>query len=268
MRARVLGVPIDPLTMRDAVERIVQRAAEPGSRPAYVLKPYVEFFGRRAGLDAQEIFEGAWLCLADGVAIQWAAAYAQRTSHRAVDLVRSLAEIVLRPKSVTAVIPERTAGITFTLALLEACRDRGLGVFLIGSPKAGSVEVTAQHLVGRVPGLHVVGTAPGRVDAPSEAATLERLRRAAPDVILVGLGFPLQERLMARLAERLEHGVLIGEGGSFDFREFGGRIRRAPPLLRRLGLEWLWRLAREPSRLRRQLEIPRFVMAVQRQARR
>jgi N-acetylglucosaminyldiphosphoundecaprenol N-acetyl-beta-D-mannosaminyltransferase len=73
---------------------------------------------------------------------------------------------------------------------------------------------------------------------------------------------------MARLAGRLEHGVLIGEGGSFDFRELGGRIRRAPPGLRRVGLEWLWRLGREPRRLRRQLAIPRFVVAVHRQARR
>jgi N-acetylglucosaminyldiphosphoundecaprenol N-acetyl-beta-D-mannosaminyltransferase len=76
----------------------------------------------------------------------------------------------------------------------------------------------------------------------------------------------VQERLMARLAPRLDHGVLIGEGGSFDFRELGGGIRRAPVPWRRLGLEWAWRLLREPWRLRRQLAIPRFVLAVQREA--
>jgi N-acetylglucosaminyldiphosphoundecaprenol N-acetyl-beta-D-mannosaminyltransferase len=182
--------------------------------------------------------------------------------------VRSLAEIVLRPRSVATVIPERTAGVTFTLALLERCRARGLGVFLIGSPKASSIDHTATHLEGLFPGLRVVGTAPGRIDPRTEARTVEALRRATPDIVLVGLGFPLQERLMARLAGRLEHGVLIGEGGSFDFRELGGRIRRAPPLLRGLGLEWFWRLGREPTRLRRQLAIPRFVAAVQRQTER
>ena len=268
MRVRVLGVPIDPLTMADAVQRIVDRAAAPRSLPAYVLKPYVEFFGPRAGTGSREIFEGAWLSLADGVAIQWAAAYGRRERHGAADLVRSLADIVLRPQSVTGVIPERTAGVTFTLALLERCRVRGLAVFLIGSPKANSIGHTAKHLEGLFPGLRLVGTAPGRTDATSQASTVEALRHACPDVILVGLGFPLQERLMARLADRLEHGVLIGEGGSFDFRDLGGRIRRAPSLLRRLGLEWLWRLSREPSRLRRQLAIPRFVAAVHRQERR
>jgi len=268
VRVRVLGVPIDPLTMGDAVERIAQRAAEPGSRPVYVLKPYVEFFGSRAGAGLGEIFEGAWLSLADGVAVQWAAAYDRLPHHRTVDLVRSLAGIVLRPGSVAAVVPERTAGVTFTLSLLEECRERGLRVFLIGSPKANPIATTAQHLEGLLPGLRLVGTAPGRIDGGSEAVLVDGLRRAAPDVILVGLGFPLQERLMARLAGRLEHGVLIGEGGSFDFRELGGRIRRAPPGLRRVGLEWLWRLGREPRRLRRQLAIPRFVVAVHRQARR
>jgi len=81
------------------------------------------------------------------------------------------------------------------------------------------------------------------------------------------LGFPAQERLMAWLAPRLEHGVLVGEGGSFDFRELGGGIRRAPAVVRRIGLEWLWRLLREPWRLRRQLAIPQFILEIHRRAR-
>jgi N-acetylglucosaminyldiphosphoundecaprenol N-acetyl-beta-D-mannosaminyltransferase len=112
-----------------------------------------------------------------------------------------------------------------------------------------------------------VGTAPGRVDPAGDPALVAELRRCRPDLILVGVGFPAQERLMARLSPQLGHGVLIGEGGSFDFREMGGGIRRAPGPLRRLGLEWLWRLVREPRRLGRQLAIPRFVLAVQREAR-
>jgi exopolysaccharide biosynthesis WecB/TagA/CpsF family protein len=266
-RLRVLGVPVDPLPVAEAVRRITDRAADPLSAPAYVVKPYVEFFGGRADPAVREIFEGAWLSLADGVAVQWAAAYARRRRHRPADLLLSLAAIALRPRSVTAVVPERVAGVSLTLRLLEACRARGLGVFLVGSPKHHPIAHTARHLEGALPGLRVVGTAPGHVDAAAEALLLAELRRLRPDLILVGLGFPTQERLMARLAPRLEHGVLIGEGGSFDFRELGGGIRRAPAPVRRLGLEWLWRLLREPSRLRRQLAIPQFVVLVQRRAR-
>jgi exopolysaccharide biosynthesis WecB/TagA/CpsF family protein len=268
VRPRVLGVAIDPLTVSEAVDRIVERAALPGSPPAYVLKPYVEFFGPRATRAVRDIFEGAWLSLADGVAVQWAAAYDRRLGHGTLDLVRSLAAIVLRPRSVTTVIPERVAGATLTLALLRAARDGGLGVFLIGSPKHNSIAHTAHHLEGSIPGLRVVGTAPGRVDPGGDGALLAELRRCRPDLILVGVGFPAQERVMARLCPQLGHGVLIGEGGSFDFREMGGGIRRAPAPVRRLGLEWLWRLGREPRRLGRQLAIPRFVLAVQREARR
>lgn len=267
-RVRVLGVPVDPLTVPEAVARIIDRAADPESRPAYVVKPYVEFFGRRADPAVRSILVGAWLSLADGVAIQWAAAYAGQGRHRAVDLLRSLAAIVLRPVSVAAVVPERVAGVTLTLALLEASRDRGLGVFLVGSPKRNPITGTARHLEAILPGLRVLGTAPGRVDPESDRRLLAELTRLRPDLILVGLGFPAQERLMARLAPRLEHGVLVGEGGSFDFRELGGGIRRAPQVVRRIGLEWLWRLLREPWRLRRQLAIPAFILEIHRGARR
>ncbi|HYA00354.1 MAG TPA: WecB/TagA/CpsF family glycosyltransferase [Candidatus Binatia bacterium] len=265
MRVRVLGVPIDPLTVDEAVERIAERAGDPDSLPAYVVKPYVEFFGRRATAAVRSVFEGAWLCLADGVAVQWAAAYRARPRHRIRDLASSLAGIVLRPSSVTAVVPERVAGVSFTLALLRRCRERDLGVFLVGSPKHNPITRTAGHLEGLFPGLRVVGTAPGRADRVARADLADILIRSRPDIVLVGMGFPLQERLMAWLVPRLQHGILIGEGGSFDFRELGGGIRRAPAPLRRLGLEWLWRLGREPHRLGRQLAIPRFVLEVHRE---
>jgi exopolysaccharide biosynthesis WecB/TagA/CpsF family protein len=266
-RLRVLGVPVDPLTVPEAVARITARAADPESPPAYVIKPYVEFFGRRADPGVRSILAAAWLSLADGVAIQWAATYAGRERHRALDLLSSLVAIVLRPASVAAVVPERVAGVTLTLALLEASRDRGLGVFLVGSPKHNPIADTARHLEAILPGLRVLGTAPGRLDLESDERLFAELSRLRPDLILVGLGFPAQERLMARLAPRLQHGVLVGEGGSFDFRELGGGIRRAPAVVRRIGLEWLWRLLREPWRLRRQLAIPQFIFEIHRRAR-
>jgi N-acetylglucosaminyldiphosphoundecaprenol N-acetyl-beta-D-mannosaminyltransferase len=265
-RPRILGAPIDPLTIAEAVDRIAERAAQPRSGAVFVLKPYVEFFGPRATPEVREAFASAWLSLADGVALQWATAYAQRRRHQPVDLLVSLAAIVLRPASVATVVPERVAGVTFTLALLDRCRQRGLGVFLIGSPKRRSIEQTARHLEQILPGLRIVGTAPGRLGGEGEGKILEALRRLRPDVVLVGLGFPLQEQFMLRAAESLEHGVLIGEGGSFDFRELGGTLARAPGWVRRAGLEWLWRLAREPRRAVRQAAIPGFVLRVHREA--
>lgn len=268
MRLTVLGIPVDALTVDAAIDAIVARAADPGSSAAYVVKPYVEFFGARATPEVRAVLAGAWLSLPDGVALQWAAAYERRAAHRPRDLVASLASIVLRPSSVEAAVPERFAGATFTAALLERCDERGLAVFLVGSPKHHPIEVTAAHLAALHPGLRLVGMAPGRTDPAARDHLLGRLRDARPDVVLIGAGFPRQELLMAGLVGRLAHGVLIGEGGTFDFREFGGGVRRAPAAVRRAGLEWLWRLGREPSRVRRQLAIPGFIRAVHAQAQR
>ena len=89
----------------------------------------------------------------------------------------------------------------------------------------------------------------GRVDAAWYASLVEDLSRAEPDLILIGMSFPLQEQVMATIQPSLPHGVMIGEGGSFDYRQFGGMVRRAPRPLRAVGLEWLWRLSQEPRRL-------------------
>ncbi len=265
-RPRILGAPVDPLTIAEAVDRIAAHAADPQSPAVFVLKPYVEFFGPRATPEVRAAFARAWLCLADGVALQWATAYAQGGRHEIADLLRSLAAIVLRPSSVASVLPERVAGVTFTLALLERCEERALSVFLIGSPKRSSIEHTARHLEQLFPGLRITGTSPGRVGGVGEARILEAIERVRPDVVLVGLGFPLQEQFMLHATDRLTHGVLIGEGGSFDFRELGGTIARAPAWVRGVGLEWLWRLAREPRRVVRQAAIPGFVIRVHHQA--
>jgi N-acetylglucosaminyldiphosphoundecaprenol N-acetyl-beta-D-mannosaminyltransferase len=99
---------------------------------------------------------------------------------------------------------------------------------------------------------------------PVEAELVTDLHATRPDLILVGMGFPLQEELMAKLAPQLSHGVLIGEGGTFDYDSFGGVRTRAPRWVQTIGLEWLWRLATEPSRWRRQLAIPRFIWTVYR----
>jgi N-acetylglucosaminyldiphosphoundecaprenol N-acetyl-beta-D-mannosaminyltransferase len=97
-----------------------------------------------------------------------------------------------------------------------------------------------------------------------ERELVEELKQLKPNVILVGMGFPLQEKLMAKLTPQLGHGVLIGEGGTFDYDSFGGNRSKAPTWMQKSGLEWLWRLVLEPRRIVRQMAIPRFMWAVYR----
>jgi len=267
-RLRILGVEVDALRVAEAVDRIATLAADPASPAVYVVKPYVEFCDRAAGdPEVASLLNGAELSLPDGVALQWAAGY-QAGAPGLRRLVGSLGAIVVRPSAVASVLPERFAGASFTTALLERCARDRLRVHLVGSPRAQTIGATAAHLKRLLPGLEISGASEGRDDPAGVDGLVATLRAERPDIVLVGMGFPRQERLMARLCARLDHAVLIGEGGTFDYREFGGATRRAPVALRRLGLEWLWRLALEPSRLRRQLAIPRFVWRVHRQARR
>jgi N-acetylglucosaminyldiphosphoundecaprenol N-acetyl-beta-D-mannosaminyltransferase len=276
---RLFGVRVDALPMSEAVSRIIDRSHQP--QACYVTKPYVEFIDRGArDHRLRQLLNDGWLSLPDGVSLQWGIQYlygGPRAWWRGLGLATC---IVLYPPAIKKLVPEKYSGATFTWKLLEACVVDQRRVYLIGSPRNSSIAHTAQFLQHRLPELQLVGTWPGSLggytgselaqrleEDPVERDLVAELKQKQPDIILVGMGFPLQERLMAKLAGQLPHGVLIGEGGTFDYDSFGGRQKRAPGWLRRVGLEWLWRLILQPSRWQRQLAIPRFIWRVLRQAR-
>jgi N-acetylglucosaminyldiphosphoundecaprenol N-acetyl-beta-D-mannosaminyltransferase len=265
---QVLGVEVDALTIASAVDQIITKAANPHSKPSYVVKPYVEFLER--GIIEPEVLallNSAEWCLADGVALVWAAHYLYGGRCNLPRLVATLAQIVLMPRRLRREIPANIAGINFTWPLLESARAAGLKVYLIGSPRKGGIAHTAKTIEYRLPGIQVAGYFSGHFDKRLEAKLTSELRSLRPDIILVGMGFPLQEQLMSRLMDSLDHGVMIGEGGTFDYRQFGGDAPRAPRFLQTVGLEWLWRLALQPSRIVRQLAIPAFIFHVYLQGR-
>jgi N-acetylglucosaminyldiphosphoundecaprenol N-acetyl-beta-D-mannosaminyltransferase len=274
----ILGVRVDALTMAEAAARITDRAADTRQPAAYVVKPYVEFLdSAHPDTHLRQLLNASWLSLPDGVSTQWAAAYLYDGRPSWWRVMALGAGIIFRPRAVTTRIPERFGGTRFTWTLLEAAASRGLSVYLVGSPQGGDISATAAAIHDRLPKLVIVGSWAGQLDGLSGPALLEALRRRPverdlaadlkakrPDIILVGMGFPMQEELMAKLAGRLPHGVLIGEGGTFDYNSFGGYRRKAPGVVQAIGLEWLWRLFLEPKRIRRQLAIPRFVWTVYR----
>lgn len=277
-RYEILGVEIDSCTMQQAIEHIGKRAQEPGA--GYVTKPYVEFFDASfKDSSIRDTLNQGYLCLPDGVSTQWAAQYlygGRRWWGRGLWLAM---KIILRPSAIRQLIPEKFGGATFTWKLLNYCSDNNLSVYLVGSPKNGSIATTAAAILRRLPELKIVGTRPGEMAGLRGRALLEALtdqqpvaeelikdlNTKKPDVILLGLGFPIQEILMKQIAPQLSRGVLIGEGGTFDYDSFGGIRKRAPKWLQRVGLEWLWRLLLEPARVERQRAIPRFMWRVYQQ---
>ncbi len=165
-------------------------------------------------------------------------------------------------------LPSRVYGPTLMDKACERAARSGQRFYLYGGRNQGALAQLARTLRLRYPGLQIVGghAPPFRpLTAAEEDEVVADISRSQADVVWVGIGVPKQEKWMARMRERLDAPVLIGVGAAFDFH--AGLVPQAPPLLQRLGLEWLFRLVQEPRRLwRRYLRYnPRFVLGFARQ---
>ncbi len=154
-------------------------------------------------------------------------------------------------------IRDRITGVDMMEQLCARAAETGDGVFLYGA-KPGVADQAAAGLRAKFPGLNVAGTLDGYVK--DEQQVLDTINASGAAILFVALGSPTQENFIIRNMERLVPSVYQGVGGSFDV--FSGNIKRAPAAFRKLGLEWLYRLLKEPSRWRRQLELPKFLIAV------
>jgi N-acetylglucosaminyldiphosphoundecaprenol N-acetyl-beta-D-mannosaminyltransferase len=157
---------------------------------------------------------------------------------------------------------ERVTGSDGIYRLATHCAQKGYRPFFLGAAP-GVADLVAERLVAANPDLEVAGAYAGSPFPKDENDIVDRVRAAAPDLLLVAYGVPVEEKWIARNWERLGVPVMVGVGGSFDF--VAGLTKRAPVWMRRMGLEWFHRLIREPWRWRRQLALPRFVVLVLRQ---
>lgn len=158
-------------------------------------------------------------------------------------------------------LPGTVTGIDTAEWLLQAAERRRLSVFLLGG-KPGVAEEAAQAWKVKLPHLTVCGTHHGYFDkevgSAENQAVCRAIRAAAPDLLFVCLGFPLQERWIAENASSLPSlRLTIGVGGAADV--WSGRVRRAPKPIRSLHCEWLWRAVWEPRRVRRLLPLPHML---------
>ncbi len=160
----------------------------------------------------------------------------------------------------------RIPGVEFMEDLVAMAAEKGYPVALIGG-RGGVAGEALGRLQGRYPSLHGWTIDPGDVDQGSLdnlGDVVDKIRETKTRIVFVGLGAPKQEFFIHRLMSYVLHPtspmVFMAVGGSFD--TIAGRVRRAPLLVRGLGLEWLWRLVREPWRWRRQLALLKFLWLV------
>ncbi|MYE77678.1 MAG: WecB/TagA/CpsF family glycosyltransferase [Chloroflexi bacterium] len=238
-RLKLLGVPVDALTYGDLLAKIAGWIdVGAGARQVCTVNP--EFIMIAQG---DPIFRGvlqrAALCLPDGVGLLWAC------RRRGFPL------------------RERVTGSDGLPCIAQVAAQKGWRIFLLGAAP-GVAEQAAATLIKDNPGLQVADTYAGSPAAEEEDKIVARVNASRADILFVAYGAPRQDKWIARNLPRLQVSLAMGVGGSLDF--IAGHVPRAPGWMRERGLEWLYRLLRQPWRLRRMLRLPRFVFAVWRAA--
>lgn len=232
MRINVLDVGFDNINMEEAVKKALALMDE--RRAEYVVTPNPEIVWLcRKDKDLKNAVEKAAMVLPDGIGVIYGA------------------------RILGAPLKEKVPGADFAERLIEAISKTGKKAFLFGS-KPGVAESAAEKLRAKYPGLNICGTADGyfKEDEP----VVEAINAAAPDLLLVCLGAPKQEKWMNKNAARLNVGLMAGLGGTLDV--FSGAAKRAPEVWRKLNLEWLYRLFKQPKRFGRMLKLPAFLITV------
>jgi len=240
-RLKVLGVPVDAITYDSWMRRIGSWVAVgAGARHVCTVNP--EFIMIAQGDPIFfNILNRAEICVADGVGLLWAS------------------------RHLGAPLPERVTGSDGVPLIARHAAQHGWRLFLLGAAE-GIAARAAAILREQQPQLIVAGSYGGSPSPSEEDAIVAKINASGADILLVAYGAPNQDKWIARNLPRLDVAMAMGIGGSLDF--IAGVVPRAPQWMRARGLEWLYRLLRQPWRLRRMLRLPRFVLAVLRQKQR
>ena len=233
-RFTLLGVPVDPMTQAEALDWV--EAAIRAGRPRLVISVNPErIMQARREPEFAAILEQADLALADGVGVEWAA---HRLGHS---------------------LPERVPGVDFVQALAARGARQGWRFFFLGGAP-GVAEAAGRVLEARYPGFSLAGTFGGSPAPVDDASTVKAVSSSGAQILLVAYGGGREEAWLARNLMGSGAVIGMGVGGAFDF--ISGRARRAPAWMRERGIEWFYRLTREPWRWRRMLALPRFAVQV------
>lgn len=220
-RVSILGVPVDCVTLTEARDRVLALSA---SGAHHVMTPNPEMLTEASrNPDFKALLQSSDFNIPDGAGLLWAA----------------------RRKG--QVLPERVTGVDLLSAVTAdaTCPP----VFLLGAAE-GVAEAAAEHLRKKNPSLHIAGTYAGSPHEDQEATIISKINASGASILFVAYGAPKQDLWIRKnLSKMPTVHVAMGVGGAFDF--LAGKRKRAPQVFRSFGLEWLWRLIQEPSRIGR-----------------
>lgn len=230
----IMGIPIDNVTMEQALKKLESFLSEDGVHMIFTPNSEIMMAARRDPELAQ-ILSQAHMLVADG------------------------AGVVLASKILGTPLPEKVSGFDLVKNSFPMASRKNIRYFLLGS-KLGTAETAGNNIVRDYPGVEIAGCHHGYFKPEEEDEIIDTINRSRADILLVALGAPKQEKWIYRNRNRLNVKVCIGVGGTLDV--LAGNVSLAPDFFRNNGLEWLYRLYKEPWRFKRMLDLPKFMLLV------
>lgn len=234
MKVKILDVGIDKVNMTEAIERLTTFLK--GDRLHMVFTPNPEII-MACTKDQQlhHILNEADLVVPDGIGV------------------------VIGAKLLGTPLKERVAGYDMVQNLFKATAKKGTRFYFLGA--APGVALKAKEAMEeKYPGIQIVGVRDGYFKPEDEASIIEEINATSADIVLAALGVPKQEKFIKRHQKNLQAKIAIGVGGSFD--GMAGVVKRAPLFWQKIGLEWFYRLLKQPSRAKRMVQLPIYLLEV------
>jgi len=271
-KLNVAGLNIDAITKSDFLSQILLRIKQ--AEKTWVITPYSEFlYHALRDKKLMETLNQADFSIADGIGIFWAKKYLSipltaksflgKILQAGWQIKYSLAAIIFYPKWIMSSLSasakasadtslkknyseaEKIPGSDLIWDLAKLANDNNLSIYLLGG-FGNTPELTAKKLISKFPNLKISGTSNKNSDDPT---LYEDIKKASPDILLVAYGPIKQERWIARNLSNLPVKLVIGLGGTFDY--LAGKVLPPPKIMRKIGIEWLWRLITQPKRIPR-----------------
>lgn len=230
----ILGIPVDSITMSEAVAKVGDFIEEGGLHMIFTPNAEIMMIAQKDAV-LKNILINADMLTADG------------------------AGVVLASKILKRRVPEKVSGYDLVKEIFKAYAKSGVRCFLLGS-KPGVAQTAADNISKDFPGVIITGFRDGYFTEEADEEIVNEINSSKADLLIVARGAPKQEKWIYKHREKLNVKVCMGVGGTIDV--FAGTVELAPDFFRRNGLEWLYRLCKEPRRAIRMINLPRFMIRV------
>lgn len=235
-RIKILGVTIDNITLEESGLRTKELIEKSNKSCKLIVAPNTEFI-MQAQKDEEffNILKSAEFATPDSIGV------------------------ILGGKFQKQEFKERIPGQAYFREVFRVAEKEGWSIYLLGG-KGDVVYRAKKKLEEDFPKVNIVGVHEGFFEEDSEEEVIKQINELKPNVLFVAMGAPKQEKWIYNHQKELQVDVAAGQGGTFDYE--AGEIKRAPKVFQKLGIEWLWRLAKQPSRIVRMMVLPKYLIKI------